>query len=146
MTPSRQQFFMAAGFNDAAFVHNVDDIRLQGRGKAVGDDQCGTAGDQPSKPQQPVRFRPGIHGAGGFIQDDQSGVSQKCPRKGQALPLAPAQFGATEPFAQNGFISCRQTADRCIRPGSPCRRLDPPPVRTVFAMSPKAILLKTVSW
>jgi len=39
MAPCRQQFFVSAGFNHSAFVHNVNDIRLQGRGKAVGDDQ-----------------------------------------------------------------------------------------------------------
>ena len=73
---------MTSGFNNATPVHNMNDIRLQGRREAVGDDQGGPAGDKSTKTLQPVCFRPGIHGAGRLVQDDELRISQKGPRQG----------------------------------------------------------------
>ena len=62
---------MIARFHDTAAIHHMDGVRLHGRGKTVGDDEGGPARNQLAETCEPVRFGPGIHGAGGFVQQQQ---------------------------------------------------------------------------
>jgi hypothetical protein len=65
-------------------------------------------------------FRPGIHAAGGFIQNDQLGLAQKGPGQGHFLPLALAEFSLVlKLVTQNGLVAPGQLLDKIIGPGLP---------------------------
>ena len=63
-------------------------------------------------------FRPGIHPAGGFIQNDQLGLAQEGPGQGHFLPFALAEFALVlKLMTQNGLVAPGQLLDKIIGSG-----------------------------
>ena len=67
-----------------------------------------------AKAGQPVGFSPGVHGAGGFVQDDEVGLPQKGPGQGQALPFAHTQVSPPEPPTYDSVVSLGQSPDNIM--------------------------------
>lgn len=61
---------MAAGFDDATVVHDVDDIGTHSGRKTMGDDQRRAAGGEITKAVQPIGLRPGVHRRGRFVENN----------------------------------------------------------------------------
>ena len=78
---------MAAGFDDTAVFHDVNDIGAHGRGEAVGDDERRAADGELPETVQPVGLGPGVHRRGRFVEDDDGGLAQESPRQRNPLPL-----------------------------------------------------------
>src|ERR1035437_745896 len=77
---------MGSRFHHPPLVQNMNDVGVHGGGEAVGDHERRPALGKGAESAQPVLLRPGIHGAGGFVQDDQRGPPEESPGQGNALP------------------------------------------------------------
>src|ERR1035437_839377 len=103
---------MGSRFYHPPLVQNMNDVGVHGGGEAVGDHERRPARGEGAETAQPVLLRPGIHGAGGFVQDDQRGPPAESPGQGNALPFAPAQFRASKPLAQQSLEAILEAFDR----------------------------------
>lgn len=74
-----QKFGVRSRFGDAAIGHDMDVVGLHRGGKAMRDEKDSSAGRQASETIQPIALCPGIHGAGGFVQDEQWRRAQEGP-------------------------------------------------------------------
>ena len=91
--PTRsQEFLVRAGLDDLPAIHDVDSVRMHGRGETMGDHERGVAFSQNSESAQPFDLRPGIHGARRLVQHQQGGVVQEGPGQGDTLPFTDAQL------------------------------------------------------
>ena len=83
------------------------------------------AGGEAPEAVQPVGFGPGVHGAGGLVQDQQGRLAEESAGKGDALPFADAQLGSVfKPFSQQMIVAVGQTADGPGGAGGLSRGLD----------------------
>ena len=109
---------MASRFHDPTLLHHMNDISVHGCGETVGDKDCGATRCQNAESLQPVCFRPGIHGAGGLIQNDDGSLAQKGSSQCHALPLAYTELRAPrKPPSEQRFITLRQPPYKIIRTG-----------------------------
>src|SRR5438128_455142 len=99
---------VAAGFDDAAMLHYMNDVSVHCSSESMRDYYGGAANRQPAKPQQPVGLGPGIERAGWFVQNYYWRLSQESPCECHPLPLTDAEFSAAnKPFAKQGLITFR---------------------------------------
>ena len=84
---------MGSPFHDAALVDNQDLIRLGDGGEAVGNDEARAPLHQLPEGLLDVDFGPSVHGAGGFVQDQDRRVRQDGPGDGHQLALALGKAG-----------------------------------------------------
>jgi hypothetical protein len=75
----------------------VCDVGLHGCGEAMSDDQHRVTFGEGQEAAQPVGFGPRVHGAGGFIQNQDIWLAEKSPCQSQSLPFSYAQVDAAEP-------------------------------------------------
>ena len=64
-----------------------------------------------------------VHGAGGFVEDEDRGIAEHGPRQGDSLPLAAGK--AAPALADQGVILLRQRHDELMGISSLCRLDDP---------------------
>src|SRR5437879_2693371 len=90
-----EQFRMAPRFDNSALGHHVDDIGVHRRGEPVRDHKrCLTLSD-PAEIRQPCGLGPGIHSAGGLIENQDTALAQNGSRQSEPLPLTNAQIMPT---------------------------------------------------
>ena len=85
-----QKFLMISSFNNLPLFQDHDGIGVPDRGKTVGYDKRGAVRHEPVHAVFNVFLSPGIHGAGGLVQDQHRSFGNGCPRniKELSLPLA----------------------------------------------------------
>ena len=111
---------MRATFEYPPIFHYKNIIRQPDRGKAVADEQNHAVLKHLPEGLKHLVFRPGIHPAGGFIQNDQLGLAQKGPGPSYFLPFALAESSLVlKLMTQNGLVAPGQLLDKIIRPGLP---------------------------
>ena len=79
---------MIALFYNIAILHHQYEIRITDGGKPVGNDKAGSAFHQMIHSLLDLLFRPGIHGAGCFVQNHDFIVRQNSAGNGEKLLLA----------------------------------------------------------
>src|SRR5688572_28121920 len=82
-----EQIVMSPTFDDAAFLHDADLIGVLDGTQAMGDDDRGATMQQALQRFLNQTFGEGIDTGGGFIQNQDARISQRCPRDGNQLPL-----------------------------------------------------------
>jgi hypothetical protein len=80
-------FLMSAEFDNPAYIHEMNCIRLHSGGETMSNDQCSSSSDEFVEPDKLVCFRPEIHCAGRFIQDNQFRMPYKRTRQRHSPPL-----------------------------------------------------------
>lgn len=105
------QFGMATRLDDAPSLHDMNDVRLHRGGEPMADDQGRPPSDQFAEPGEPISLGPGVHHAGGFVQDDQRGLPQKGACQRNTLPFTDTQLSPAKPLAQGGVVALREPAD-----------------------------------
>lgn len=75
---------MSSGLDDTAVEDHVDDVGEHGRGEAMGDDDCDAALGKPAEALAPD-FGPGLHGAGGLVEDDGGDLGEEGARQSDAM-------------------------------------------------------------
>gem|GEM_PF-3429474 len=91
---NRQQFFMGTGFDDAAFPHDINPVCVLNGRQSVGDHQGGSVLHELFEGLLYLAFGFGIEGRGGFVEDEDGGVSEQGPGNGDALALSARQDDA----------------------------------------------------
>jgi hypothetical protein len=119
-----QKLLVASRFNNAAVLHDMDEIGLHGGGEAVADDEDGATRGKVAKAGEPSGFGPDVEHTGGFIQNDKLCLTKKCPCKRYPLPLPCAEFCLSRPFAEHRLKTFGQARDNCVRSGGSCCCLD----------------------
>ena len=110
---------MATRFHNPAILHHMNHIGTHSRREAVRDDQSSPAVNQRTKARQPLGLSPRIHEAGRFVENHDLRPPQKCPSQGDALPLAPTEFGAvSKPLPQQRIVPSGQTGNNLVGPGA----------------------------
>ena len=110
-----QQFFVGAALDDAALLQNHDGVGFADRGEAVGDDEGGAVLHDGVHALFDVPLGPGVHGAGGLIQDQDRGLGDGGPGDVQKLPLALTQIGGV--LLQHGVVAVLETHDEGVGRG-----------------------------
>ena len=106
---------MVSPFHDFPVLQHQNGVGVADRGQTVSDHQGGTVGHQPVHALLDVFFRPGIHGRGRLVQNQDGGPGNGRPCDIEKLPLPLAQIGAV-PF-YHGIIPFFQTHDEGMRAG-----------------------------
>src|SRR5262249_55469395 len=88
------ELVVAAVFDDASTVEDVDAVGVADGVVPVGDQQHAPVGVQRPDVAEQVVFGAGVQRGGGFVQDDQGCVADERPGQGDALPLADGQVAA----------------------------------------------------
>jgi hypothetical protein len=109
------KFLMVAAFAEAAAFQDINIIRKPDRGKAVADQQNHAVYRHFTEGLENLVFGPGIHPAGGFIQNDQLALAQKGPGQSHFLPFALAEFPLVlKTMPQNRLVAPGQPPDKII--------------------------------
>jgi hypothetical protein len=85
------EFLVAATVHDAAAVHHHDPVGLEDGREAVGDDQGGAALEEPLDGVVDLLLALRVDLAGGFVEDEDRGVTQDRPGDREALLLPAGQ-------------------------------------------------------
>jgi len=117
----RQQLFVGPLAGDPAVFNDDDRIRIDDRGKAMGNNEGRPSLHQVFQRLLHEAFRFAVQVGRGFIQQKQLRVAQKGPRDGDSLPLSPGKFDA--PFPHFRVIPLRQFLDEFAGIGQPGRFL-----------------------
>jgi len=120
-------------------------VGAHGGGEAMCDHQTSPGLRLEAKAAKPVLLRPGVHGTGGFVQDDQGRSPEEGPRQSNPLPFAAAKFLSTEPLAS---IASKPPCSRRI--GFHCSRILAALIKRAWSagasISPKAMFSPTEAW
>jgi hypothetical protein len=91
----------------------------------VGDDDADAPAGELAEAFGEFDFRPRVHGADGFVEDQDFDGTQEGTCQGDALPLAHTQFGPIdEPAAELRVIAVRKGGNDCIGSGAGRRGFD----------------------
>src|SRR5438309_406834 len=77
MAAAREQFLMAAAFNELAFHHDANEMCAHRDAQPVRYDYGGPADCDQTKPVEPVGFAPRVHHARWLVQQQNIAVAQK---------------------------------------------------------------------
>jgi hypothetical protein len=106
---AREQFFVGPLLNYPSVRHHRDAVRNTRGAETVGDEKGGAASGQFAKADEPVSFVPGVHCAGGLIENKDGCGPEEGAGQGQTLPFANAEVGTTgEPAAEYVIVAERQ--------------------------------------
>ena len=92
---------MGALLDDVAVAHHQDEVGVPDRREPVGDDEGGPVLGQPVHGVLDDPLGPGVHGAGGLVQDQQGRAVHHRAGDGHLLPLPGGQVGVV---AQHGVV------------------------------------------
>ena len=95
----RHQLVMGAAFDDLTRLEDKDLVCVGDRRQAMGHDQRGSARPRLAKRLLDGRLRPAVERAGGLIEDEDAGISQKRPGDADPLALAARELESTLPDA-----------------------------------------------
>jgi hypothetical protein len=109
------KFFVGAGFHDLALVDDRKAFRVLEGGEPVGDGDGRAAGLQLVEGALDFTFGFGVHGGGGFVQNQDLGVLDDGTRNGKPLPLAAGKVLAARPHT--GFVGVGQGHDKVMGAG-----------------------------
>ena len=106
---------MAALLDDAAFLEHVDAVGVLDGGEAVGDDEGGAVGHEVVEGVLDLPLGFGVHGGGGFVEQEDGGVFEQGAGDGEALFFAAGEFDAA--FADVGVELVGEFADEAFGVG-----------------------------
>src|SRR5215217_5662296 len=89
-----QQLGMAAPLDDPARLHHQNDVCVANRRKPVRDDETRPVAAQLTHRLLDQQLCPGVHGAGGLVENQQLRAGQKCARNGDELLFTRADVAA----------------------------------------------------
>src|ERR1019366_2138504 len=106
---------MRSRFDDSAFRHYMSLVRQPGSCKTVRNHNDGAPTRKAAETAKPIRFRPRIHRAGRFVENQYGGTPQESSRQGDALPFPDAQLGAIgEPAPEQLIVAGGKLVDDLI--------------------------------
>ncbi len=111
----RQQFVVIALLDDAAVLHNEDDVGLADGGQAVGHDEARAALHHPGKGSLDAHFRAGIDGGSCLVQDQHRGQTEHDAGNTEQLLLALTDVAAV--LSNDRVVAVGQTADEAVGMG-----------------------------
>src|SRR5437879_2320513 len=109
MASTGEQFAMGAAFDDFPLLHDKYSMGMAHRREAVGHDKAGATGEQLLQGVLDEAFGLLIHGAGGFVQDENSGLGDHRAGEGEQLAFSGAEVGPA--LADLGLVTVGQTED-----------------------------------
>lgn len=113
-----EQVVESALLGNAAAIKDDDAVRDAGVGQAVADEDGGAAGGEGLEPGVDAVFGAGVHGCGGFVEDQDGCVAVEGTGDGDALPLAAGQVVAAPPGAgERGVQAVRECGDDGVGAG-----------------------------
>jgi hypothetical protein len=108
---------MGATFEDASLLDDQDLVGAADGGEAVGDDKGGTALHEEVEAALDEGFGFGVEGAGGLVEDEDTGVGQDGAGDGEALALAAGEFDAA--LADDGVVLLGEAVGELVYAGDP---------------------------
>lgn len=115
---------MAAGFDDAAPVHDEDAVGVGGEVEVVGDHDRRTARHQAAQGFDDAAGGHRVQARRRLVEDQDRGVAQDGAGDGQALELAAGQAGRVG--VDPGVVAVGECDDEVVCVGRPGRFLDRP--------------------
>ena len=112
---------MRALLDDAAVLQHDDAVGIAHRGQPVRNDESGAPGERYFKRRLDFTLGETVDAGGGFIQNEDAGISHYGPRKGKQLPLADGQVDAA--LAEHGIVALRQARNEVVGTHGACGAL-----------------------
>src|SRR5437899_5243830 len=109
-----EKLLMRALLAQAAFMEYEDAIRVLNRAKAVGDYQCGAAGEQTIQSFANEQLGLGVHARSGFVQNQEARIVCQSAGKIDELALPDRKRGAALVYVAGDAF--RQGADKLAKP------------------------------
>src|SRR4051812_21840012 len=98
-----QQPIMSSLLDDGTVIHDQDQVSIANGGKTMGDDKACPTLHQLAHSALNLLLGPGIHTAGGFVQDQNFWIGQEGAGDSEQLLLTLRNVGSL--FIQNGVIT-----------------------------------------
>ena len=106
---------MGPRLNNTTFRHDMNLIRQAGSGETVRNHDHGAPASEMAETSKPISFRPRIHRAGRFVEDQYGSPAQKSPRQGDTLPFPYAQLSAIcEPASEHLIVAGGKPVDDLV--------------------------------
>src|SRR5258707_51411 len=109
------QFIMGAVLDDAAALDGDDAVGPAHRGKPVGDNENGAAFTYPAHIVLDDALTLVVERAGGFVEDQNAGISHQGTGNRDALPLPPRK--AAPSFADHRVVTLGKFENELMRAG-----------------------------
>ena len=108
-----EQFAVRAGFNDAAFFEHDDLVGLEDGVETVRDGEHGASLHESPRGffEQGLGF--GVEAGGGFVEDEERRVHEKCPRQRETLRLSAAETRTA--LADEGLVAIWKRFDKFVQ-------------------------------
>src|SRR5918999_1485779 len=84
---SCEQLLVRPLLDDASLLEHDDEIGVANRREAVGDDDGGTAGQEPPQGELDLALGADVDAGRGFVENEDARVGEKRPRESDELPL-----------------------------------------------------------
>lgn len=102
-----QKLLVRSSLNHTTFVHNKNLVTADDSRASMRHDKGGASDHQPPQGLLESIFESDIQGGGGFIKNQNAGISDESPSESEALLLTTAQANAV--FSQHGLQAARQS-------------------------------------
>src|SRR5690606_29025533 len=111
------ELLVAAAFDDAALIHDDDEIRAAHRREAVRDQDGDLVPGQRAEVLEDFRFGLGVHGRRRLVEHEELGAAaHEGARERDALPLPARELlAAVEPAPERRLVALRQRLDELVR-------------------------------
>src|SRR5439155_14215726 len=116
-TATRDQLRPTTLFNNPASVEHDDLIDLMNGGQPMSHNQSCSAAHQVLDRFHDGRFRRGIEGGRGLVEQKNWRILQKCAGDSDTLSLTDAEMPAS--FANHAFVTIRQLTNEFVGLGTP---------------------------
>src|SRR6476646_2376970 len=113
------QLAVRSALDDLAVVENQNHVGVGDGAEAVRDCYRGPALDEDAQRGVDLRLDLAVHGAGGFVEQQERSIGRNRPGEREELALPDADGGAT--LTEHLSVPLRETTDNSIRSHPRCR-------------------------